>query len=373
MKGERRHELEKNELADWLAKWIERIKPYQNAILGTVLLVAVASVGYSWWAGQSSGNRAAAWDAFHRAIWDLSRAQTSPSPTDFEAIVDDFPDTDVALWARAMAGDLHLAFGCDALFRNKAVANQELREAVDHYLKVLESGTHNSILRQRATFGLARARESQGDLEKAMQHYEDVAKSWKDGAYAAVAASRLEDLKRSDTRLLYDQFAKFDPKPAISPDFGFPKGPPSFDINSLSDDGPLFEPKLPDLLERGAEDDLPKEPPVLDEPGDTQPGATDTAPTDTEPTDTVPTDTEPTDTAPTDTEPTDTEPTDTEPTDTEPTDTEPTDTEPTDTAPTDTPPTDTAPTDTAPTDTGPTDPKETDPTEPVQPPVDESE
>ena len=46
MKGERRHELEKNELAAWLAKTFGVVIPYQNAILGAVLLVAVVAVGF---------------------------------------------------------------------------------------------------------------------------------------------------------------------------------------------------------------------------------------------------------------------------------------------------------------------------------------
>ena len=290
MKGERRHELEKNELADWLAKVFGVVGPYQNAILGAVLLLLVGAVGYLWWAGQAAGKQAAASDEFQRALWDLS--QGSSSTADFEAIVEDYPDTGLALWARVMAGDLHLAFGCDSLFTNKGVANQELREAVDHYREVLGAESSSSALRQRATFGLARALESQGDLQKAMQRYEEVGKSWPEGAYAAAAASRLEDLEKPATRLFYDRFAKFDPKPVSSLDPGGLGEPPAFDLESLRDDEPLFKSMMPSLEERGVEDDQPQDSPETPaKPADTQPDATEAKSTDTKSTDTEPTDT----------------------------------------------------------------------------------
>jgi len=294
MKGQRRHELEKNELADWLAKTFATIKPYQNAILGMVLLVVVATVGYSWWVRQSAGGRSAGWDAFHETFGRLSQGEASAA--DFDAIADQHPDTDVALWARVLAGDLHLAVGCNMLFVNKGVANQELRDAEDDYLKVLNAKRSGSEFRQRATFGLARARESQGNLQKALEHYEEVRTEWPDGAYAEAAAARLEDLKRPDTRLLYDRFAKFDPKPAplLGPDI--PGKGPSFDPNTLREDEPLFKPKFMDLQEKGTGEakppDTSKTPP---KPADTQPSSADAPSTEKKPAGTEPSDTGATD------------------------------------------------------------------------------
>ena len=308
MKGQRRHELERNELADWLAKTFAAIKPYQNAILGVVLLVVVATVGYSWWARQSAGGRTAGWDAFHEAFGRLSQGEASAA--DFESIVDQHPDTDVALWAGVLAGDLHLAVGCNMLFVNKGIANQELRDAEDSYLKVLNAKRSNSEFRQRATFGLARARESQGNLQKAVEHYEEVRREWPDGAYAKAAAARLEDLKRPETRLLYDRFANFNPKPAplLGPDV--PGTGPAFDANTLREDEPLFKPKFMDLQEKGEGEGKPPDssqtPP---KPADTQPSSADTPSTEKKPADTQPSsaDTPSTEKKPADTQPSSTE------------------------------------------------------------------
>ena len=43
MKSERRHELQHNELADWLIKAGQQIKPYQNAMLAGAVALFILS------------------------------------------------------------------------------------------------------------------------------------------------------------------------------------------------------------------------------------------------------------------------------------------------------------------------------------------
>ena len=45
MKSERRHELQHNELAEWLFKAGEQLKPYQNLILAAVVVLVVRCGG----------------------------------------------------------------------------------------------------------------------------------------------------------------------------------------------------------------------------------------------------------------------------------------------------------------------------------------
>ncbi len=256
MKSERRHQLEQNELADWLAAKIEAVKPYQNVILGLVLLVVVVTVGYTIYTRQAAGKTAQGWDEFYQAVSDGRL-----NPADFDDIIEKYPDTTLAHWAGVVVGDLRLAFGCDQLFVNKAGANQELRHAVDHYMRVRQQ-SRNSMLRERATFGLARAREALGELDAAIKCYQDVDRDWPNGAYAAQAKRRLEDLGRPATKQMYDRFAKFDPKPDYADEPGTPGDRLPFSLDSLPEgDGPLFTPKLMDLEEKGVEDDRPQDVP----------------------------------------------------------------------------------------------------------------
>ncbi len=367
MKGERRHELERNELADWLAKAFEQIRPYQNAILGAVLLVVVATVGYSWWARQSAGREIDAWNRFQGALGQL--AQGNPNPEDFEDIVADHPTGDAASWARVVAADLHLAVGCDLLFKNKSLANQELREAKDHYLAILEADGAGSDLRQRATFGLARTRESQGKLKEAMEHYQAVGENWPEGAYAGAARRRLEDLKQAQTRELYDRFAKFEPQPLTSPDPGVSDQPPAFDLDTLRDDEPPFELQLPNLQESGVEDSQPDDTPE----SPTTPSDTPTDTADAPSTDPTPTATKPGETGKVDTEVTDPESTDAPKADPGEADTPEGETGKSDPAKSNTPETDTTEADTTEADTTEADTTEadttdTDPADSPQPP-----
>jgi predicted negative regulator of RcsB-dependent stress response len=237
MKSKRRHELEQNELADWLAATIAGIKPYQNLILGVVLVLVVAGAGYAWWARQSGTQNAEAWDQFYAAF---DSALHSGDVAKLATVTEQYPNTPAAHWAAVVAGDLHLADGCNKLFESKASGNNELRKAMQYYMTVLDQ-SRNSTLRERATYGLARAREALGELEAAGRLYQQVKQDWPDGAYAAAAANRLADLEKPATKAMYDRFAKFDPKPAFLDGPGTPGQRPPFQLEDLPEGGPLYE------------------------------------------------------------------------------------------------------------------------------------
>jgi hypothetical protein len=231
MKSERRHELQHNELAEWLAKSFETIKPYQNIILAAVLVVLIAMLGYTLLSRQSAAQATEAWDELNTVIEGGNVAKLAQ-------VIDSYPDTNVAHTAAVVLADDHLGEGCRQLFVNKATARDELSKAVNFYESVRKKGPASSLL-ERATFGLARAKEAKGELGPAEQLYEEVAAKWPKGTYAAAASQRAADLKRPATKSFYDQFAKFDPKPAFS---GGQGERPSFDLNSVPDDAPVYTP-----------------------------------------------------------------------------------------------------------------------------------
>jgi len=204
MKSERRHELQHNELADWMTNVIEKTKPYANVILGGVLLVAIVAVGWSWMARQSRDEAAQAWEDFYDAL-------ASRSFTDLNGVAEHYPGSDAARWAKVVVGDLRLAEGCDELFTSRAGANQELEKARECYDDVLAECSDPAI-RQRAAFGLARAWEAQGKLDKAAECYKQALVP--EGAYALMAKARIAALADPATKRFYDEFAQFDPKPA---------------------------------------------------------------------------------------------------------------------------------------------------------------
>jgi len=234
MKSERRHELEQNELADWLARTGEQIKPYQNLILGVLILgLAAAIAGWIWTSG-AQARRLEGWDRYYAAL-------DTGSPAELEDLHDDYPDTPMGRWAALVAADLRVANACELLFSDKASANQNLKKAADLYLGVLDDATA-SDQRERATFGLARAYEAQVDLDKATERYQEVVDRWPDGAYAAVARDRLVALEKKSVRELYDRFAQWEPQAEFDDQGRLPDTAPTFDLDALPE-GPQFNPR----------------------------------------------------------------------------------------------------------------------------------
>lgn len=243
MKSERRHELEKNVLRDWLFERINQAKPYINLILSGILAVLILVIVAMWWADRSAAQAGAAWDAYFAVF-----AGRNASPADFEKVAEKNAATSVSFWASLTAADRYLGTGCDQLFVNKVAANQDLRKAVEKYMAVLAASKVPAV-RERATFGLARAREAQGDLEKAVEGYQQIVKDWPHGAFAKMAQERAADLKRMPIKEFYDKFAKFDPKPPIMDEPGTPGKKPAFDLDSLPDK-PTKPTALPKLEEK---------------------------------------------------------------------------------------------------------------------------
>jgi len=232
MKSERRHELEKNELAAWLNTAIEKIRPYSTAILGGVLMVAIVVLAVRWWGVISQQKSGDAWGSYFNAFYS-----GEPAPSEYDKIAEQYPATTVGQVAQLTAADVRTAMACDQLFTQKSLGQQELRRAVDDYLKVLQHAS-NDMIQQRATFGLARSKEALGDVDDALANYEKVVKTWPEGVYTGWAKQRIDDLKRRSSREFYDKFAKAERKPASKPSAIPGADLPAFDYNSLSEPKP---------------------------------------------------------------------------------------------------------------------------------------
>jgi len=294
MKSERRHELERNELAEWLLGAYKRFKPYEKLLLGTLAFALVVLLIYTVSARYSSARSAEGWTEFDEAF------SLGAGGANYEGIIESYGDTDLGNWAAVIAADAYLGSGCNQLFVNKADAFRDLKRAVEHYMNVLEK-SQQPLIRERATFGLARAREAMArdrkDLDRAAEEYEKVFTNWPEGAYAEAARRRYEDLNLKDTTQMYLRFAKYEPKPAFLDEPGTPGERPPFDFDAIPDDAPLFEPSVKLDLDgpasampgRGDEpedgDAEPKETPPEDVPAKETP-TEDTPPEDTPPEDT---------------------------------------------------------------------------------------
>jgi tetratricopeptide (TPR) repeat protein len=240
MKSERRHELQHNALAEWLVKSAEEIKPYTNHIFAALVILCVAFLGYIWWSYESTSRSTLAWTELNAGIDSGNKGLLAK-------VIENYPNTDVANTATVALADFHLGDGCAGIFVNKATAQDDLKKAIDLYQSVRKQ-SHEHLLVERAVFGLARANEAKGDLQQAEKLYQETV-SLK-GTYATAASQRLADIQRPEIKKLYDDLARFDPKPAFSTQ---PGDRPTFDLNSLPGESspevsaPTFDLKLNDL------------------------------------------------------------------------------------------------------------------------------
>jgi hypothetical protein len=251
MKSQRRHELEHNELADWLAKNIAAVRPYQNLLLGIVVLLAIGGMIFAWWSRRTNDEMAQASDQLYIAV---GTASATGNPMPLMEVASKYSGTDVAQFANVVAADLLSESGCNALFSNKSPAREQLRKAIDLYSTVIKQGP-NTTIAERATFGRGRAREALGELSDAQQDYESVKKTWPEGTFAAAATSRLSDIERPATKELYDKFAKFNPKPDSGAEPGATGKRPEFKVENPPDEGPVFS--SPKLTPKGTEAESP--------------------------------------------------------------------------------------------------------------------
>ena len=238
MRAEERHKIHRNELAEWLGEWNQRIKPYSNVIFIAVLALAVGTAAIAYWVRQSRAEQTLAWEGYYHAI-------STENTSELEAVAAQYSATEVGQYAALSAADMFLAKGCQELFLNKSLAGEDLRKAVEHY-RLVQDECRQPMLLAQACYGLARAyealagtRQSQGELQKAVEAYREVVDRWPNGAYAEQAARRLEDLQRHETKAFYDRFAQFEPQPARPQLPDTPGGSLPFDLGSLSEDAPL--------------------------------------------------------------------------------------------------------------------------------------
>ncbi len=260
MKTERRHELQENELANWLGEKITKIQPYGKTILGVGVLIVAVLFAVSYINGRGAETEKEAWSAYFRAM-------NSGDPVEFRDMAADYPGTVAAGWSLQSAGDLFFNQGVGKLFQNRSEAMEQLQTARDAYEVVVKTYVSDPMLQARAKFGLAKAEEAMGNLDSAKAKYEELAKQTGDSEMAKLAQQRVDQLDRPATQAWYTWFAE--QKPATSP-----LNEPGFfqDLPNLPERPDLNMPEPGQLLGPGSKAgnvlDLPE---ALDEPNSDNP------------------------------------------------------------------------------------------------------
>jgi hypothetical protein len=206
MDGDRRHELEENDLAESTVAIVDRVRPHLRTI---ALAVGAVVVGLGAWtvvSSQQAASRGQSWDACMVAL-------SEGNPERLTDVIRRYPGSPAAQWSQLMMADAAIGEGTQLLFIDRERARQRLESAVGIYGGLL-SERPRGLIAERAVFGMAKARESLGQLEEARRGYEAVVAEYPESAVRGIAENRIAALSRESTREWYDWFDGWKPAPA---------------------------------------------------------------------------------------------------------------------------------------------------------------
>jgi len=198
------------------AALFEAVRPHLRAIALAAIGAVLVAGAWNVVSAQRTAARRQSWDAYLEAM--------NGSRVDALADVGTrFPGSPAAAWARLALAENALGEGTELSFVDKDGARIRLEAAANQYTELLNERPQG-LLAERATLGLAKSRESLGQLEEARAGYEAVAKDHPFSPVAEIAAEHARLLGQPQSREWYGWFTEWKP-PAQTPPGGVPGGP----------------------------------------------------------------------------------------------------------------------------------------------------
>ncbi|MCE9632228.1 MAG: hypothetical protein K8S94_16135 [Planctomycetia bacterium] len=201
-------EIEGNDLAKATMSLVERIRPHLRTIAAAIGLVFVGLAAWTVVSSQRDAEKSQSWDACLAALSTRDAGKLGE-------VAARYPGSSAAVWSQILLADNALAEGGRLLFTDKVRGRERLQAAADLYAGVM-SQRPVGMAAERAVFGLAKARESLGELAAAKQGYEALVVEHPRSPLVPLADSRIASLDRPATAGWYDWFEKHDAKPATT-------------------------------------------------------------------------------------------------------------------------------------------------------------
>ncbi len=140
-----------------------------------------------------------------------------------------FPNTTAATWALLQAASEYYIGAFTDLPRNPEVALGGFKKSLDLFDRVYREAPKDSFQARTALLGVARSLEASDKLDKAIEKYELIAKTWPGTPEAEQAKKLAESLRNPDAASFYKQLYTYAPTkvtlpPSGSEDFKLPPG-----------------------------------------------------------------------------------------------------------------------------------------------------
>ncbi len=218
-------ELQETELGQATVHAAESLENHMKAFIFGGVAVIVVIIGIIVVTSSGRGAFEAGWSRFAEAA----------SASDFANVASDFPDSEVAVWARLREAEMQLGEGIQLQFTDRAAANSQLKKASEAFDTVIEKASSLPDARERALLGKARVLEvtSKGDLSEAIDAYKAFAQGFPESVWADRVAARIKSLESGEAKEFYAWFSQQNPKPEDrpNPQDGLPPGHPELPVN----------------------------------------------------------------------------------------------------------------------------------------------
>ena len=212
MSSERRHQLEHNELAVWLFKVNKSIEPHSKKIAILVSVSIVALLAWSFFSSEEVAKRS-------DATLQLIQASGSGDAVMLGQVAESYQGTASGDWAKLYEGQALVSQGIQTIFTDRTGAEELLQQAEDALLSAVNSSTE-TLLVSRGHYGIAQAREALGEVEKAIESYNQVIQVNESEAMVKRAEARKEALERPESQAFLAWFSEQDfspPDPSLPP------------------------------------------------------------------------------------------------------------------------------------------------------------
>ena len=158
-----------------------------------------------------------------------------------------FPNTTAATWALLQAASEYYFGAFTDLPRNPEVALGGFKKSLDLFEQVYREAPKDSFHARAALLGVARSLEASNKLDKAIEKYDLIAKTWPGTPEAEQAKDLAESLRKPDAADFYKQLYTYAPTKVILP----PSGSQDLNLPSTGIDlpaGSLTVPAVPTPL-----------------------------------------------------------------------------------------------------------------------------
>lgn len=228
-------------LARWLHGAMQNQTRFWSLLIGFVAVALLLTIlGSSLTGGRATSD--VAWT-------ELDSAKTAEERLE---IAKKYPKSAAEPWALLQAANEYYNTGFADLPTNRDAALPQLKKALQYFEQVAKESPKDAPQARAAAFGVARTHEARNEIEKAIEKYVTVAKTWPDSDEGRQSKRLAEVLKKPETVAFYKELYTYKPVEVSLPADGQSSIPLPPGIPSLSPGSPSLLPPPPPPTSTGS-------------------------------------------------------------------------------------------------------------------------